>query len=98
MIEIDRKHLEEAAGMFKALSDPARLQTLLILATGERNVGELAGLEHDKIGTVSARLKVLLQARLVTRRREGKTAIYAIADRHVLNLAENAIAHACERR
>jgi DNA-binding transcriptional ArsR family regulator len=101
MTAIDRKQLEDAAGMFKALSDPTRLQTLLILAAGERNVGDLAGLERDKIGTVSARLKVLLQARLVTRRKEGKTAIYAIADRHVLNLVENALhmpANSTERR
>lgn len=83
---IERHQLEDAAAMFKALSDPARLQTLIILAERERNVGELAEIEGDKIGTVSARLKVLLQARLVKRRREGKTAIYSIADAHVLNL------------
>lgn len=94
---ISREQLEDAAGMFKALSDPARLQTLIILAGGERNVGELAELERDKIGTVSARLKVLLQARLVKRRREGKTAIYAIADAHVLGLIQNAVDHACEK-
>ena len=84
--------------MFKALSDPARLQTLITLAAGERNVGELVQTEHDRIGTVSARLKVLLQARLVKRRREGKTAIYAIADAHVFKLVENAVAHASEHR
>ena len=84
--------------MFKALSDPARLQTLITLAAGERNVGELVQTEHDRMGTVSARLKVLLQARLVKRRREGKTAIYAIADAHVLKLVKNAIAHAGEDR
>ena len=80
--------------MFKALSDPGRLQTLITLAAGERNVGDLAQNERDRIGTVSARLKVLLQARLVKRRREGKTAIYSIADAHVFKLVKNAIAHA----
>jgi ArsR family transcriptional regulator len=93
---IYRSQLEEAAAMFKALSDPARLQTLITLAAGERNVGELVQAEHDRIGTVSARLKVLLQARLVKRRREGKNAIYAIADAHVFKLVKNAIAHAGE--
>ena len=87
---------EEAAAIFKALSDPARLQTLLILSSGERNVGELAEIEGEKTGTVSARLQVLLQARLVKRRREGKSVVYAIADDHVLNLVKNAIEHACE--
>lgn len=94
---INRQQLEDVAAMFKALSDPARLHTLIILASGERNVGELAETEGDKITTVSARLKVLLHARLVKRRREGKTAIYSIADAHVLGLVENAIEHACEQ-
>jgi ArsR family transcriptional regulator len=94
---IARDQLEDAAAMFKALSDPARLQTLILLASGERNVGELAEIEGERIGTVSARLKVLLHARLVRRRREGKTAIYTIADAHVLGLVKNAVEHAGEQ-
>uniref|UniRef100_A0A7C1T4P6 ArsR family transcriptional regulator n=1 Tax=Agrobacterium albertimagni TaxID=147266 RepID=A0A7C1T4P6_9HYPH len=82
--------------MFKALSDRLRLKTLILLAERERSVGELCELEGEKIGTVSARLKVLLTARLVKRRKEGQSAIYAIADNHVLALIENAIEHACE--
>jgi len=86
--------LAAAAGMFKALSDPLRLKTLMLLAEKERSVGELSELEGEKIGTVSARLKVLLGARLVSRRREGQNAIYSIADHHVLALVNNAIDHA----
>jgi ArsR family transcriptional regulator len=97
MNSIDRQQLEEAAVMFRALADPARLQTLIILSAGERNVGELAEIEGHKIGTISARLKVLLQARLVKRRREGKAVIYALADAHVLSLVRNAVEHACEQ-
>lgn len=91
-----QKEISEAADMFKALSDPARLCTLIVLSEGEHNVSELAELENDKLGTVSARLKVLLQARLVTRRRQGREAIYAIADAHVMNLIANAMEHARE--
>jgi len=87
-------HINKAAAMFKALSDPSRLKTLMFLAQKERSVGELSLLEEEKIGTVSARLKVLLGANLVTRRRQGQTAIYSIADAHVLALVENAINHA----
>lgn len=93
---VDRVRLERTADIFRAVADPARLQTLLILAEKERNVSELAEIEGDKLGTVSARLKVLLQARLLKRRREGRTVIYTIADDHVLHLIENAVAHACE--
>ena len=94
--EIDLERLEDAALMFKALSDTARLQTLVRLARQECNVGDLARLEGDKVGTVSARLQVLLQARLVKRRKEGKSTIYSIADAHVLNMIDNAIDHASE--
>jgi DNA-binding transcriptional ArsR family regulator len=90
------KHqLELAAAMFKALADPLRLRTLVLLAEKERGVSELADIEAEKIGTVSARLKVLLTARLVKRRREGQNAIYSIADHHVLALVENSIDYAC---
>ncbi|MGA1834165.1 ArsR/SmtB family transcription factor [Rhizobium wenxiniae] len=82
--------------MFKALSDPLRLKTLMLLAEHERSVGELSQIEDEKIGTVSARLKVLLTARLVKRRKEGQNAIYSIADHHVLALIDNAVDHACE--
>ena len=39
---------DEAAAIFKAQSDPARLQLLLILAVCERNLRELAEMEGDK--------------------------------------------------
>ncbi|MEP7455839.1 metalloregulator ArsR/SmtB family transcription factor [Phyllobacterium sp. SB3] len=94
---VGRKELEDTAAIFKALSDPARLQTLIVLAEGERNVGQIADIEQDKIGTVSARLKLLLHARLVRRRKDGKNVIYSISDDHVLKLIENAIEHACEQ-
>ncbi|WP_265975012.1 ArsR/SmtB family transcription factor [Brucella intermedia] len=88
--------LELASTMFKALSDPLRLKTLMLLAQKEHGVSELSELEGERIGTVSARLKILLNARLVKRRKEGQNAFYSIADHHVLALVENAIDHACE--
>jgi ArsR family transcriptional regulator, lead/cadmium/zinc/bismuth-responsive transcriptional repressor len=88
--------LELAAEMLRALADPARLRILLRLSEGELNVGQLAKLENDRISTISARLKVLLNARLVKRRRAGQAIIYSIADTHVLNLVDNVLAHAGE--
>lgn len=92
----DHQQLDVAAIMFRALADPLRLKTLILLSEMERTVSELSDMEGEKMGTVSARLKVLLTARLVTRRRHGQNAIYSIADHHVLALIENAIEHACE--
>jgi len=91
---IHEAQLNKAAAMFKALSDPLRLKTLMLLAQKERSVGELSLNEGEKIGTVSARLKVLLGAHLVVRRRERQNVFYSLADSHVLALIENAIDHA----
>jgi DNA-binding transcriptional ArsR family regulator len=88
--------LDAAAEMLKALADSSRLRVLMRLANGELSVGEIAGLEQEKITTISARLKVLLTARLLKRRRKGQTILYSVADAHVLNLVDNAIAHASE--
>jgi len=95
-VDLDQHQLELAADMFRALGDPQRLRVLIRLAQGELNVGQLAELEKERITTMSARLKVLLTARLLTRRRVGQTIIYTLADTHVLNLVDNAVAHACE--
>jgi DNA-binding transcriptional ArsR family regulator len=90
------RQLELAAEILKALAEPHRLKILLRLARGEMSVGQLADADEENITTVSARLKVLLTAGLVKRRRKGQTIFYAVADAHVLNLVDNAIEHACE--
>jgi DNA-binding transcriptional ArsR family regulator len=92
----NQQQLERAAEMLRAVADRYRLRILMHLAERELNVGQLSEIEGEKITTISARLKVLFAARLVSRRRAGHTIIYAIADTHVLNLVDNAIAHACE--
>ena len=92
----NERQLEIAAEMLKALADPHRLRVLMRLAYGEMNVSQLVEAEKEKITTMSARLKVLLTARLVKRRRQGQTIFYSIADTHVLELVDNAIEHACE--
>ena len=88
--------LEIAAAMCKALSDSARLRILLWLVDGERCVSELVELEAEKLSTVSARLRLLYIARLVSRRRESKHIYYALADQHVRDLLDNVLQHAVE--
>ena len=82
--------------MLSAAGDPGRLRLLLRLANGERCVTELADAEDVKLATVSARLKLLHTARLVTRRREAKHVHYALADEHILRLVHDIIEHASE--
>ncbi|WP_211116073.1 helix-turn-helix transcriptional regulator [Methylophaga sp. SB9B] len=87
--------LERSAAMFKALGDPARLTLLYRLRQGELCVGDLVTPE-DKLSTVSARLQTLLNANLVTRRRDARHLYYRLADQHVVEMIENALEHANE--
>jgi ArsR family transcriptional regulator len=70
--------LARAAGLFHALSDETRLAVLEMLRGGERCVCEL----QDALGAAQSRLsfhlKVLKEAGLVTDRREGRWAYYAL--------------------
>jgi ArsR family transcriptional regulator len=88
--------LEIAAGMLRAAGEAGRLSLLLRLEGGERSVSALAEDEGEKIATVSARLKLLHAARLVTRRREARHVFYALADGYVARLLRDVLDHAAE--
>jgi DNA-binding transcriptional ArsR family regulator len=63
---------------------------------GERCVSELVETLGDKFSTVSQRLRLLRGEGLVLRRRDGTHLYYALADTHVTELIQNALAHAAE--
>lgn len=94
--QADPHALERAAAIFRGLGDPSRLRLMSMLRSGERCVTELAQQMGDSLPAVSQRLKLLKAERLVTARRDGKHVRYRLADDHVSELIENALAHAAE--
>src|SRR5437762_4866919 len=88
--------VERASRIFRALGDGPRLRLLQLLADGERCVTEVVVAAGEKFSTFSQRLRLLRTEGLVTRRRQGTHLFYALADRHVADLIENALAHASE--
>ncbi|NIP59248.1 MAG: metalloregulator ArsR/SmtB family transcription factor, partial [Gemmatimonadetes bacterium] len=64
--------------VFRALSDPIRREILGILRAGERTTGELADRFPVTRPAVSRHLRVLHEARLVERRKEGRNQIYSL--------------------
>lgn len=58
---------------FAALADPTRRAILSRLASGEASVGELAKPFEMSLPAVSKHLKILEQAGLLERRRDGRT-------------------------
>ena len=80
--------LELIAERFKALGEPARLQILNELRSGERTVSELV--EDTGMGqaNVSKHLRLLHSLGFVTRRKEGLYVHYGIGDPRVFQLCD----------
>jgi ArsR family transcriptional regulator len=93
---IPDKAFARAAGLFRAVSDEARLRLLARLSQGELCVSELAEAAGVGLSTVSQQLRLLRSEHLVTRRRSGKHVYYAMADQHVADLIHAALDHAIE--
>ena len=83
-----------AARMGAAMGEPGRLHLLALLLHGQHCVSELTAESGDSLSLVSQRLKILAEAKLLSRRREGKHVYYRLADDHVRILVENLLSHA----
>lgn len=88
--------LERASRIFRALGDGPRLRLLELLTAGESCVTEIVQALGEKFSTISQRLRLLRSEGLVQRRRAGTHLFYALADRHVIDMVHNALAHAAE--
>src|SRR6266481_4711344 len=86
--------LDRAARLFAAMGDGPRLRILVLLKKGELCVTEIVATANEKFSTVSQRLRILRTEGLIIRRREGNHLFYALADRHVADLIQNALEHA----
>src|SRR3954470_23997572 len=73
--------IRQAADLLKQVSDPTRLQVLMILTEKERNVTELcADLGTQSQPAVSHHLALLRHGRLIEPRREGKHNFYGLTE------------------
>jgi DNA-binding transcriptional ArsR family regulator len=93
---------EQVARIGKAVSSPKRLELLELLGQGEKTVESLAAELSTDIKLISAHLKALREARLVTSRRDGKYMIYRLTGSDVaglwVTLRQVAEAHLLELR
>jgi len=74
------------ARLGKALSSPARLELLDLLAQGERAVEDIAREAELSVATASAHLQVLRHAQLISPRKVGLHVYYRLADPTVFRL------------
>lgn len=76
--EVNDNDLEQLTAMFRLLTDKTRLNILMILAVGERNVTSLC--EDLKLPqpTVSHHLGLLRMSNVISNRRAGKQVFYGL--------------------
>ena len=69
-----------ASILLKHVSDPTRLQVILILADGERHVGALCDQLSQSQPAVSHHLALLRHGGVITPRRQGKNNFYSLTE------------------
>jgi len=78
--------VQQVAEYFSVLSEPMRLRILNLLREGEKCVQELVDATQTSQANVSKHLKVMLQAGILSRRTEGTSAYYRVADELIFEL------------
>ncbi|MHC5538930.1 ArsR/SmtB family transcription factor [Singulisphaera rosea] len=74
------KLAQRAAILLKQVSDPTRLQVILMLADGEKHVGALSEHLNQSQPAVSHHLALLRHGGIIVPRRQGKNNFYALTE------------------
>jgi ArsR family transcriptional regulator, zinc-responsive transcriptional repressor len=80
-LEVNDRDLEQLTAIFRLLSDKTRLNILMLLSQGERNVTALCDQLRLPQPTVSHHLGLLRMSNLITNRRNGKQVFYELDGR-----------------
>jgi len=80
--------VELIARRFRVIGEPMRIRLLDRLRDGEATVHELTEALESSQQNVSKHLGVLHEAGILSRRKQGTSTLYAIADESVLALCE----------
>jgi DNA-binding transcriptional ArsR family regulator len=89
---MDKQSAERVAELFRAISDPLRVQILSHLIEGELNVSSIAESLAASHSSVSHHLRNLRQLRMVKVRREGKWMYYSLDGEHLEEIFKCALA------
>ena len=71
---------KRASILLKHVSDPTRLQVILILSEGEQHVGALCSQLSQSQPAVSHHLALLRHGNIIAPRRQGKNNFYSLTD------------------
>jgi len=87
------EQLYDLAELFKVFGDSTRIKIICALFEAEMCVCDIACLLNMSQSAISHQLRVLKQARLVKRRREGKIIYYSLDDEHVEHIFQQGMNH-----
>lgn len=87
------EHVADLADVFGLLGDPGRMRLLIALLPGPLRVNELAEVSGLSQSATSHALRLLRAHRVVDVHREGRAAVYDIADAHVRDFLELGLEH-----
>lgn len=71
---------KRASTLLKHVSDPTRLQVILLLSEGERHVGALCEALGQSQPAVSHHLALLRHGQIISPRRQGKNNFYSLTE------------------
>lgn len=91
------KMTELVARRFRMLGEPFRLRILQALEPAERAVGELVEALDGNQPNVSKHLHLLHEAGIISRRRDGNSIYYGIADPMIFKLCDLVCRSATEK-
>lgn len=90
------EQVKDLAEVFKNFADPTRVKILCNLLNSEFSVTELSEKLNMTQPAISQQLRLLKMNALVKFRREGKSLIYSLADKHVKEILNIGIEHLSE--
>ncbi len=89
--------IEEIADLFKALSEPTRLNLLFKLMEGEMTVTRLADFSGTSMANVSKHLSFMKRAGVVYRRKSGNQVFYTLRNQKIFDIC-NLVSEDIENR
>lgn len=86
--DLNRKRLEKIAELFRVFSEPTRLAIIQALKPGPKNVNQLVEILGTTQANVSKQLRMMYDANILARSREGNQVFYSIEDQFIHPLCE----------
>lgn len=87
------KDIDRAVAFLKLISDPTRLNIILLLEADEVSVNDLAVAMNMTKSAVSHQLKALKNGGYIRDTRVGKRKYYTIADKHIMTILASTFDH-----